>query len=354
MSRIGVTYMDVVKAIPKLQDQGKPITGDNVRAELGTGSKSTIKRLLREWKQQQGLPIDDSVSLPAELLMAVQGLWRLLQTNANDAIDSHQQECDAISKEIQQQLNQYKARDNEWQGRVHTLEEKLHQQTEDIKRLNGVLIAEQQEKIKAVERVESLQVRHQEGEAEKERLHQLLKHVQANVEHYQTATQQLRLEQEIIGERQRADYEQRLLQLQERIELVTRERIFLEARCAGLDRDYNASLARETVLAEEVTQLRQKYTTLEANYDTLKQNFHEASQKLSAQRQNLEAKSCELMECHLKLKMVEDNLDSLQKALSAAEDKIVVLKSDYQFCFAEKANLEGQAKQLQAMLMATT
>lgn len=156
MGRIGVEYLDVVKVIPKLQAEGKAITGDNVRAELGTGSKSTITRLLREWKQQQGLPMEDNGSLPSELLSAVKGLWQLLQTNANDAIDSHQQECDAISKEIQQQLNQYKAKDTEWQGRVHTLEEKLHQQAEENKRLNAEIITERQEKIKAVERVESL------------------------------------------------------------------------------------------------------------------------------------------------------------------------------------------------------
>lgn len=75
MSRIGVTYLDIVKAIPKLQAEGKAITGDNVRAELGTGSKSTITRLVREWKQQQGLPMDDNGSLPSELLTAVKELW---------------------------------------------------------------------------------------------------------------------------------------------------------------------------------------------------------------------------------------------------------------------------------------
>ncbi len=347
MSRIGVNYLDVAKAIPKLQAQGKPITGDNVRAELGTGSKSTITRLLREWKQQQGLPSDDDGSLPSELLSAVKELWSRLQAKADDSIDSHQQECDAIVSEIKQQLNQYRAKDTEWQDRVHALEEKLHQQTEDNKRLNASFIAEQQEKIKAVERGEALQARHQEGEAEKERLHQLLKHVQANLEHYQTATQQLRLEQEIIVERQRADYEQRLLQLQQQVDVAIREKTFLEARCAGLDRDYNASLARETAVAEEVVQLRQKYTTLEVNYDRIQQDLSEVSQELSAQRQDFEAKSRELMECQSKLKMAEDQQGSLQKALSAAEDKIIVLRDDYLLILREKGYLEGQVKQLQ-------
>ncbi|MBY0544376.1 MAG: DNA-binding protein, partial [Gammaproteobacteria bacterium] len=291
----------MVKVIPKLQAEGKAITGDNVRAELGTGSKSTITRLLREWKQQQSLPLDDNGSLPSELLTAVKELWRLLQAKADDMIDGCREEYDTALGEMQQQLNQYKAKDSEWQSRVHVLEEKLHQQTEDNKRLNAELITERQEKVMAVERIESFQARHQEGETEKERLHQLLKHVQDNLEHYQTATQQLRLEQDMIMEKQRVAYEQRLLQLQERVELITREKTFLEARCAGLDRDYHASLAREAVVTEEAAKLRQEYIALKANYDTLAQNLDSASEELTAQRQALEAKNSELIECQIKL-----------------------------------------------------
>ena len=350
MGRIGVEYLDIVKVIPKLQAQGKAITGDNLRAELGTGSKSTITRLLREWKQQQGLPVDDNGSLPSELLTAVKELWRLLQAKADDAIDGYREEYDASLREIHQQLNQYKAKDTEWKDKVHALEEKLHQQAEENKHLNAEIITERQEKIKAVERVESLQARQQENEAEKGRLHQLLKHMQDNLEHYQAASQQLRLEQEIIVEKQRADYEQRLLQLQQQMEVMIREKTFLEARCASLDRDYNASLARETAVTEEAAQLRQEYIALKANYDTIEQNFSRVSDELTVQRQAMEIKNRELVECQLKLEMANTKIASLENALSAGEDKIVSLRSDYQFVLHEKANLDGQVKQLQTSL----
>ena len=352
MSRIGVNYSDVANAIVKLQAQGKTPSGDNIRAELGTGSKNTIIRLLREWKQQQGLPSDDDGSLPSELLSAVKALWERLQTKADDTIDGYREEYDAALREIQQQLNQYKAKDTEWQGRVHALEEKLHQQGEDNKRLNAAFIAEQQERAKAVGHVESLQSRHKESQFENERLHQLLKHVQANLEHYQNATQQLRLEQEIIVEKQRADYEQRLLQLQQQIEAIIREKTFLEARCAGLDRDYNASLALETTLTEEVGQLRQEHVALKVNCDKLEQNLTRASEELEAQRHALETKSYELVECQLRLEIAKDNESSSQNALLAAEDKIVALRDQQLFILQEKANLEGQVRQLQIALCA--
>ena len=353
MGRIGVSYQDIVKIIPKLQAQGKAITVDNARAELNTGSKSTIARLLREWKAAQGLSVEDDGSLPTELLTLVKELWQRLQTKADAAINSHQQACDAVLNEIQQQLNQYKAKDTQWQGRVHGLEEKLHQQNEDNKRLNAEFITEQQEKIRAVERIQALQSRHQESEAEKERLHQLLKHVQANLEHYQEATQQLRLEQEIMVEKQRADYEQKLSQLQDRIEITAREKTFLEARCAGLDKDCKIALAREAALVEEAEKLRQKYTILEANYVTLERDLGEVSEELRVQRQALEAKRRELVECQVKLKMVDAKAVSLENALSTAEDKIVNLRDENSFVAQKKANLEGQVKQLREMLVAT-
>lgn len=49
--------------------------------------------------------------------------------------------------------------------------------------------------------------------------------------------------------------------------------------------------------------------------------------------------------------MAEDNLISLQKALSATEDKIMALRNDYLFVSQEKANLEGQVKYLQNALV---
>lgn len=347
MSRIGINYLDVTTAISKLQVQSKAITGDNIREVLGTGSKSTITQYLREWKQQQGLSIGDSASLPTELLTAVKELWSRLQTKADNTIDSYREECDTALREVQQQLNQYKTQDTEWQGRVHVLEEKLHHYGEDNKRLNTAFIAEQQEKIKAVERVESLQSRHQESEAEKERLHQLLKHVQANLEHYQTATQQLRQEQDMVMEKQRATYEQKLLQLQQRVELVMRERTFLEAHSSSLDKDYGLLIAKHTALETQTQELQKKNSEWELSCAKISQSYECVSQEFSTQGQALEVKNRELIECQFRTRLAEDNIESLQKALSAAENKIAALRDDYLFVAQEKVNLEGQVKQFQ-------
>lgn len=150
----------------------------------------------------------------------------------------------------------------------------------------------------------------------------------------------------MIVEKQRVAYEQRLLQLQQKIEVMIREKTFLEARCVGLDKDYNASLVRETAVIEEAAQLRQEYIALKANYDTIEQNLSEASSELRAKHHAMETKNRELIECQLRLKMADTKIASLENALSAADDKIMTLRDDYLFATQAKANLEEQVKQL--------
>jgi chromosome segregation ATPase len=265
MGRIGISYQDVAATIPKLQAQSKSPTVDNIREVLGTGSKSTIARLLREWKQQQGLANDDNGSLPSELLIMVKELWLRLQTKADEAIDSHQQECDETLRESQQQLTLYKAKENEWQSRVQSLEVELHQQKEENKYLNAALISEQQEKIKITERAQSLQFHQLGGQSENERLHQLLKNAQANLEHYQTETQQLRSEQEIIIEKQRQEVNVKGEALEVKIRELIEYRFKLEmaaSKIAGLEKALSTAEERIAALNEDYLLVSQERANL--------------------------------------------------------------------------------------------
>lgn len=49
MSRPGVTYQDIAAAAQELKGQGKNITIENIRANLGKGSIGTINKYLRQW-----------------------------------------------------------------------------------------------------------------------------------------------------------------------------------------------------------------------------------------------------------------------------------------------------------------
>jgi len=65
VGRIGIIYQDVATAAQQLQGLSKNPTVDNVRSILGTGSKSTIARHLKEWKSQQGIMTASDGAIPA-------------------------------------------------------------------------------------------------------------------------------------------------------------------------------------------------------------------------------------------------------------------------------------------------
>lgn len=70
MSRTGIPFEEVKKPIAELQGRQKTPTVDSIREILGTGSKSTIARFLREWRTQHGLGSNSDGRLPSDLLVS--------------------------------------------------------------------------------------------------------------------------------------------------------------------------------------------------------------------------------------------------------------------------------------------
>ncbi|MCD8524458.1 MAG: DNA-binding protein [Gammaproteobacteria bacterium] len=147
MGRNGVTFHDIAETVPKLIEQRKTPSIDNIREYLGTGSKSTIAKLLREWKAQQGLRPEDDSHLPPDLTELVKLLWDRLRQKADNQIANERQEFDAKIMETQRQYHQEHKLHKDLQQNHHALEERLHQQMEENKQLRATLIIEQQEKV---------------------------------------------------------------------------------------------------------------------------------------------------------------------------------------------------------------
>lgn len=350
MGRIGITYHDVTKAIAELQGKQKNPTVDNIREVLGTGSKSTIAKFLREWKAKYGLQSGDDGSIPSELLSIIKALWDRLQEKADNITIEYQRKADAQVEKHQQQFNQSKQQGADLQAKLHKLEEQLHQQNNNNQQLDSVLAKSQQEKIKLTERITSLESRRQENIEENERLHQLLNHVQKSLEHYQTATQELRQEQSLLLEKQRNEYEQKIVQLQKQVEILSNEKLHLQVQYDSLNTAHKKLDSEYQALMTKNKEILSKYELLKITHDKTKQDYEYISQEHGRQTQNMESKQHTIIELQVKLTASDDKVASLLEALAKAEDKIQVLRHDYQFAAQEKANFAGQVKQLQAML----
>jgi len=343
MGRNGVTFHDIADTVPKLIELRKTPSIDNIREYLGTGSKSTIAKLLREWKAQQGLRPEDDSHLPPDLTEIVKLLWDRLRQKADAQVDNEREQAEAKVADIQQKYHQEYKLHQELQQRHHGLEEQCYQQNETIKQLKATLIIEQQEKVKLTERVASFEARRQENLAENERLHQLLKHAQDSLEHYQTATQQARQEQSLLIEKQRNEYEQKMIQWQTQAQAAIHEKSVIETQYQQLNQAH-------TKLEETYKTLVSEHSPIKNAYDKMQQDYEKLQQQTQEQSQQLETKQHTIIELQVTLKTETNKVAETGEALKKANDKIESLRHDMQFIVQEKANLEGQLKQLQTML----
>lgn len=343
MGRIGVSYEEVAQAAQQAQGKGKSPTVDNVRLIIGTGSKSTISRHLRDWRDQQGIARGSDGAIPSELLGLVKGLWERLRDTVEQKAYDYRREADEKVKQISQQLSQSQQQYKSLQEQHHKLEEKLHQQIKTTNETQDKLAIEQQEKFKLAERYAAQESHRNEQQAEIERLHQLLKHMQHNLEHYQEAAQQLRQEQSLIIEKQCNEYEQKISQLQQQIANISAERSFYKAQ-------YEQS-------EQALVKLQSNYETLNKTNQKLQIKYHSLSQehsKLTQQHQeysnDYELKKKLAIELQIKLTAHVDKVASLEKIAANADDKIQALRDDLNFVSREKANFEGQVAQLQKII----
>jgi chromosome segregation ATPase len=321
-----------------------------IREILGTGSKSTIARFLRAWRAQHGLGSDSDGRLPSDLLGIVNGLWDTLQNKADTQIEQYRLEFDTKSVQIQQQLIQATRLEDSMRKTIHTLEEQLNQQNEGMQQLKAKLMTESQEKIRMTERTASLESRRQENHAENQRLHQLLKHVQENLEHYQAATQQLRQEQSLAMEKQQNEYEQRLSSLAVQANTVANKKSVVEAQYEQLAKAHESLMAEHKTLKQENTEIHSQHEVLKIMHDKIRHDHDLMKEKNQAQFAELTALQHTVIELKLNITIRNEKIALLEKDMARANDKVETLRDENQFSLQEKANLEGQIKQMQAML----
>ena len=175
-----------------------------------------------------------------------------------------------------------------------------------MKELQSRLLLEQQEKAKITERSTSQELHRQEQQNEIERLHQLLKHMQHNLEHYQTATQQLRQDQSLSMEKQRNEYEQRISQLQQQIASIIAEKSTYQAQYEQTHQAFEQLQSSHTVL----NQTAQEYQT---KYHSLSQECTRITQQHQDQLHDYELKKQSVIELQIKLSAYEDKITLLEK-----------------------------------------
>jgi chromosome segregation ATPase len=205
MARTGISYFDVEQTA--LQLQGQVATIDNIRATLGTGSRTTIADHLKAWKTRQA---DGEGKLPSGITALITGLWERLQEEANQQVGELRRSNDEERQKNQRELNQTYQTLAELKKELHNTQESYaasRQLNEDNTRQIQHL---QQSNATSLIREQALADHVEASQKENDRLHQLAKQMQANLTHYQTSIESLRTEQTLALDKQKTVWQQEM------------------------------------------------------------------------------------------------------------------------------------------------
>jgi chromosome segregation ATPase len=333
MGRTGITYFDVSNAIATLQGQQKNPTVDSIREELGTGSRSTISKYFQEWKTKNGIKNATETGIPIELQNLIQSLWEKIQADADTKIEKHQVEADAEINDTKNQLAQSELQNATLQSEIQSLSEKLKLQIQITDTLKNDLSNEKNENIKLGERIAALESQNTTHKSENDRLHQLLKNTQDNLVHYQKAVEAQRQEQMMLLEKQRADYESRLIQFHNLQLILTQEKTAAESKNDQLNYSFKTLKNDFQSLQKNLHKLDSEKQQLQMHYNQLQLSFENNVMQSEKQAVDINIKNQEITDLKIKNGVFENQLNQTKEALLA-------LKNEYQDMRDNKNQLE--------------
>jgi chromosome segregation ATPase len=342
MARAGVNYVQVTKAAEIIKAKGQEPTVDRVREQLGTGSKSTIGPLVKQWRSQHEVS-GDVRGLPNDLVDLVKDLYERIQKQAESKIEEMSARHNEVITELNKALVTDKEINNTLTGQNEALTAKAKKNTDELESLRSQTIQYRSDKEHTDSTLVDLRQSLEEAKRESRAARENLEHYQAKVaedrqverQQQQTVTQQFQEqvaqlsmqlsslntklhEQQTLHNEQQKELNNALIQNQ-----LTENELYNKS--AALDELRAQLLANDEKYAQLLTQhelIENAHDKVLANQSsTLKENEH-----------------------------LNKEIENKQLTISTLEDKLSVLKGDYRHLSEEKSVLMGQFKQLQASL----
>lgn len=342
MARPGILYSHVAKAAAQLTAAGKNPTVDTVREALGgTGSKSTITPLLKQWKNEnQGETTAAGAGIPVELLEAVKSVYERVQTDAARQIEKARAECLAIAQTAQEQLRQCQDHHDMLSQSATSLAANLEQAKEALVRMQA---EHQSEKI-AVATLRSdnagVQQRLTDRAAEVKMLGDQLGHARGQFEHYQESIATQRSEERRAFEQRTVRLEQEIAAAQQRLlaqqSTVAQQEMQLAhlrtdaARCVGeacaAREALAAAIADRVQLTRQLAEASASNDTIAGKLDAAKREAIDARMELSAQQRQTELLTDQLNDVDAergklaqeKLTLIQDNAALKERLLGGS------------------------------------
>lgn len=220
MSRPGITYNDVANAAMQLLDQNIRPTVEEVRKVLKTGSHSTINRLLRDWREQQGeglVPLAASDGIPSSLVTLIKNLYNTLEHEAKHKYETAEAEYRRELEETKthaQQIETQLGSQLEELSKAHEILKNNHSALDLLSKQQSAEIHAQKQSLSQ----QSLSLAHMQSQLDDradyaKKLETECRYAQTNLEHYRETMRIHREEERLHYENLLSDLKRELHEL---------------------------------------------------------------------------------------------------------------------------------------------
>jgi len=345
MARAGVTYLEVAKAAQTIQHLGQNPTVDRVLAQLGTGSKSTLGPLLKRWKSENEGDTDTG-GLPDGILKTVKALHEHLQQIADDKIKHVEDACASTVTEQLTQTKEAQRASEQLELNNQALEQRLEAQQSKSDALRAELEDAHITLAKREEILTHTTAQLSDTKTTLEEQKQENQQIRAHFEHYQTS---------VADDRQQAREQSHAIkvQLEARIQEHAQQLKHDAVRYQQLDAEKRQSEQSLTQQREGYAQIKLQHQALElqaqhdkASIKRLKTETKSLDQERIAAEKHQQTAAKQTLELTAAVQGLEQEVTRLNQQLSEATDTVTRLTDENNFISQERANLQGQLKQL--------
>lgn len=329
MARAGVTKLDVHKAATRLMENGKNPTVDSVRELLGTGSKSTIAPLLKQWKKEQDSweEVKDT-GLPVSLISTVKALYEGMEQQAAQKIEEAQAVATEALEQGSRSLHEKAQEIKDLRNKLNQTQENLIAVANENEETHKKLDDKTQQYKECSQDNTSLLKQLQLSAKENERLVRLHKQNQANLEHYQNTVEQQRSQE-------RQDTEQRLQQANSSLQRAHKdiqqlnERMTVLTTEAALNKETTEELRNENKSLQETLNTQQLALALnEKNNELLKTQLSKTDIEKDELQVTAEKKHTLFIQSETKNRLFEETIAKLELHLEKLNQINLTLSSE--------------------------
>lgn len=342
MARPGVTYFDISRAAEAVKAQGGEPTIDRVREQLGTGSKSTIAPLLKQWRNNTELNIEESeTGLPSDLISAVKSLRDRMQQASEEVVEQAKQDYQSRVQTLERSLLNAQNDLSEALDRERILKQQVADIEGNSRELSGKL-NDLASRFAATEcDRNALQVRAQELKETVFELKEENRAVRDHFDHYQQRTAEDR-------QIERDQFHAQLRQLQTQVESLTSQLAHSQKEKEDYRFRYEGARGRTEKVAYENQELRHKLESYGSQVKGLEAECDNKNKEIIESHQNISLFTTEIQELKERLARKSVTLESVERELQKIREYADRLEAENKEIVEEKAVLQGRLVQMQA------